>query len=453
MVLVKFGKNANDFCKLKNLAKISNVWNCIYFLLKIKLLLKEWFFMSKIVKKLGLAIGLIAFAFAIFVVINTPFFSIYGLSKTLNISADDFETICCDNYFGRFVKCEIDGDYEAVVGGQAEATLKLKLFNLITLRTFNINTQDTDLYVGGDIVGFSLNGDGVVVISMSNVETCNGSFDTLQDSDIQKGDIIKKINGQTVGSVADICKIINKKENLNKTLEVEIKREDETIITTITPALDVNSKLYKLGLWVKDDASGIGTLTYIKKDDGRFGALGHAICDTDTKTPFDIDSGEMYKCTVIGLKKGTKGHAGELKGLFLQGKNNLGEVDTNCDYGVFGTINDSSDILQNKEILKAGGRMYAKPGKAYIRTAIDGKDYKDYEIEIVKTNYQSTKNEKSMVIRVTDKELLQKTGGIIQGMSGSPIIQNGRVVGAVTHVFINDPSKGFGIYLDWMINQ
>ena len=226
--------------------------------------------------------------------------------------------------------------------------------------------------------------------------------------------------------------------------------QDDVIETTIKSALDRYSGIYKLGLWVKDDISGIGTLTYIKKEDYRFGALGHAICDNDTKTIYNINSGEMYPCTVLGIKKGTKGKAGELKGLFFQGKNNkLGLVDNNSEAGVFGNITKE---VKDKEVLKAGGRLYAKPGKAYIKSAIDG-ELKDYEIEIIKTNYQSSSNEKSMVIRVTDKELLQKTGGIIQGMSGSPIIQNGYIIGAVTHVFINDPTRGFCIYLDWMINQ
>ena len=159
----------------------------------------------------------------------------------------------------------------------------------------------------------------------------------------------------------------------------------------------------------------------------------------------------MYKCSILGLKKGTKGRAGELKGLFIQNKNNkLGEVDKNSDCGVFGNVTTN---FSNREKMLAGGRLYAKPGKAFIRTSIDNGEMKDYEVEIIKTNYQSSSNEKSMVIRVTDKELLKKTGGIIQGMSGSPIIQNNRVIGAITHVFINDPTKGFGIYLDWMINQ
>lgn len=408
--------------------------------------------MGKIIKRLFGVLGVIFFIFTVFVCLNTPFISIYNMPSTINLSLEEIQNISNFNQFGKFVSLKSYGDVEAGVGGASNIKLKVKLFNFLTLKTLNVNLEDIDLYVGGDIVGFSLNSDGVVIISGSKVQGVAGVVDTLKDSNIKKGDVLKKIESEDIKSVADICRVVNSDKNKDKDLNVELLRKGETVTTTIKSAYDKNSRLYKLGLWVKDDASGIGTLTYIKKDDMRFGALGHAICDNDTKTVFDIESGEMYKCTVIGLKKGTKGKAGEIKGLFMQGSNNLGLVDKNCDCGVFGMANANSDILKDKQVLKAGGRMFAKPGKAYIRSSIDGKSAKDYEIEIVKTNYQSSKNEKSMVIKVTDKELLQKTGGIIQGMSGSPIIQNGRIIGAVTHVFINDPTKGFGIYLDWMIN-
>lgn len=409
--------------------------------------------MGKFTKRLICVVSILFFVCALFVCLQTPFVSIFSMPSTINLSLDEIENLSNYNQFGPFIKIESSGDTEAVVGGKINLTAKVKLLNFITLKTLNINTDNVELYAGGDIVGFSLNSDGVVIISSSKVKGLDGDIDTLSDSNIKRGDIIKKIENTPIKSVADICRVVNKEENKNRNLNIEVLRKGERVITKIKNVYDVNSRLYKLGLWVKDDASGIGTLTYIKKDDLRFGALGHAICDNDTKTVFDVEDGEMYKCTIIGLRKGVKGKAGEIKGLFMQGKKNLGIVDNNCDCGVFGTANSESDILSEKEVLKAGGRMYAKPGKAFIRSSIDGKTTKDYEIEIVKTNYQSTKNEKSMVIRVTDKELLQKTGGIIQGMSGSPIIQNGRIIGAITHVFINDPTKGFGIYLDWMLNQ
>ncbi len=407
--------------------------------------------MSKKVKKLSFIIILSILSFFVYVIFTTPFLAIYNLSNTLNSTFETVEKINKEKPFGKFVYAKYDDSIFASAGEKKPIKVDLKLLNLITIKTFFANTEEPEVYTGGDIVGFSLNGDGVVILGFGDVETEDGKFDTTQNSGLKKGDIICEIEGECVNSVADICKVANRENNQNRELEIKFKRQNEYHQSTIWSKLDKNSGIFKLGLWVKDDVSGIGTLTFVRKDNNRFGALGHAICDNDTKTIYNINSGEMYNCTVLGLKKGTKGKAGELKGLFIQSKNNkIGSVDKNTEYGVFGEANKDYSI---KQCLKAGGRLYAKPGKAYIRTSIDGGTAEDYEIEIIKTNYQSTSNEKSMVIRVTDKELLQKTGGIIQGMSGSPIIQNDMVIGAVTHVFINDPTKGFGVYLDWMINQ
>ncbi len=407
--------------------------------------------MSKNIKKICCIFFVMIFAFFGYVAISTPFFSIKNLSSTVNGNYSLLEEINKEKPFGKFVYANFDDSLKVSSSKNNKLKVDLKLFNLITLKSFYLNADDTNVYVGGDIVGFSLNGDGVVIIGFGNVETKEGSFNTTENSGLKKGDIILEIDETPVNSVADICKIANKEENKNRQLSLKYRRQNNEYITKIWSKFDVNSEIYKFGLWVKDDISGIGTLTYIREDSNRFGALGHAICESDTKTIYDINKGEMYKCSILGLKKGTKGRAGELKGLFIQNKNNkLGEVDKNSDCGVFGNVTTD---FSNREKMLAGGRLYAKPGKAFIRTSIDNGEMKDYEVEIIKTNYQSSSNEKSMVIRVTDKELLKKTGGIIQGMSGSPIIQNNRVIGAITHVFINDPTKGFGIYLDWMINQ
>ena len=407
--------------------------------------------MKKKIKYAVLTFIVLIFSFFAYVIISTPFFSILNISNTLNATIDVVESINIEKKFGKFVYANYDSTLQANDGTKNQIKVDLKLFNLITIKSFFANTQETELYVGGDTVGFSLNGEGVIIIGFGDVETSNGKVCTTENSGLKKGDIILELQNEKVNSVAEITRTANKNDNIGKELDVKIKRGEKIFDTKIISALDKNSNLYKLGLWVKDDVSGIGTLTYIRVDNKRFGALGHAICDNDNKTVYNMNDGEMYPCTILGLKKGTKGKAGELRGLFFQGKNNkIGNVDKNTEFGVFGEYIKNCD---KKDIVKAGGRLYVKPGKAYIRSSIDGETTKDYEIEIVKTNYQSSSNEKSMVIRVTDKELLSKTGGIIQGMSGSPIIQNDRVVGAVTHVFINDPTKGFAVYLDWMINQ
>ena len=216
---------------------------------------------------------------------------------------------------------------------------------------------------------------------------------------------------------------------------------------------DEISKKYKLGLWIRDNAAGVGTLTFIRKDNMRFGALGHPVCDIDTGACLPVKSGNIFKCNIVGYRKGEKGKAGELKGLFLRNGSILGALDENNGYGVYGNFGNEALEAYKNELVEVASRNEVKSGKAKIRCTIDGTVPKDYDIEIVKTYFQDSKSNKSMFIRVTDKELLSKTGGIVQGMSGSPIIQNGKLVGAVTHVFVSDPTKGYGIYADWMIDN
>jgi stage IV sporulation protein B len=383
-----------------------------------------------------------------------PFSLILDLPNMVKVDEKVISQLNNEKYFGKYISACLDGETTTSTNpSDSNIFFKLKLFNFITIKTIKANTEHISVYAGGIPVGFSLNSDGVIVMGSSFVLTKEGSINTLQNSTLKNGDIIKQIGGEEVKKIGDIKDIINREENKDKELKIVAKRKDKNIETTIKPALDLQSKTYKLGLWVKDDASGIGTLTYVRADNNRFGALGHAISDIDTKLPFNVDTGEMYHCSIIGLNKGVKGKPGEIKGLFLQGRNCLGTVDKNNNFGVFGVINLNSDILEKKELLEAGGRLTARPGKAKIRVSVDGNTTHDYDIEIIKTNYQANSNEKSMVIRVTDEALLKLTGGIIQGMSGSPIIQNNKVVGAVTHVFVSDPTKGFGVYLDWMFNQ
>ena len=205
-------------------------------------------------------------------------------------------------------------------------------------------------------------------------------------------------------------------------------------------------------VWVKEDAVGIGTLTFINATTKRFGSLGHSINDSETNECIKVSGGNIYKGRILGVKKGRSGEAGELKGTFSR-EDVVGSVDKNCEFGVYGFVNDVETFTASKTSIDVGGRLSAKPGKAKILSCLNGQDIEEFDIEIIKTNFQSSCNEKSMVLRVVDEDLISKTGGIVQGMSGSPIIQDGKLIGAVTHVFVNDATKGFGIYIDWMLEQ
>lgn len=408
-------------------------------------------------KKLAKLTILCAFAFMcgffVYAFACIPFSDIRDYPNYVNLSFEDINKINENKVFGKFITAHTDDIITTNIDSKY-INLTLKLFNLIDIKTIKVDVSDIDVYCGGNIVGFSLTSDGVIVIGSSPVVTEEGSVSTLDNVDLKSGDVILEIAGEKINRISDVEKIINKEENLDKNLDILIKRKDNKKTVQIKPAKDLHSQKYKLGVWIKDDISGVGTLTYVRTDNNRFGALGHAISDSETKQPFLVSGGDMYNCTVIGLSKATKGKPGEIKALFIQGSNSLGKVDKNTKYGVFGTYNENKiEKIKNQETFKTGGRVNVKPGKAKIRVSLDNEPPKDYEIEIIKTNYQNLSSDKSMVIRVTDKELLKKTGGIIQGMSGSPIIQNDKIVGAVTHVFVSDPTKGFGVYLDWMINE
>ena len=304
-------------------------------------------------------------------------------------------------------------------------------------------SEKTLVYLGGFPLGFTFNCDGVLVVAISNDSAEN----------LIEGDIIKKIGDYSVSSEEEISEILNNKIKSQSKIKLDILRKNENKTGYIKPIFDSLSGKYKLGIWIRDDAAGVGTITYVRKDNLRFGALGHPVCDIDTGSMMPVSDGNIFKCNIVGYKKGEKGNAGELKGLFLRNGSIFGTLDKNKTSGVFGTFNkDKVDYISGTEI-EVADRREIKSGKASIRCTVDGYMPEDYEIEIVKTYFKSGKDTKSMFIRVTDKRLIERTGGIVQGMSGSPIIQNGKLVGAITHVFVSDPTKGYGIFADLMINE
>ena len=305
------------------------------------------------------------------------------------------------------------------------------------------NNEKTYVYLGGYPLGFAISCDGVIVVANSNESA----------SDIEEGDVIIKIQNEEVNSADDILRVINKTENMGRDLTVQYLKKGVLNTSIINPIFDREKNLYKLGIWVRDNAAGVGTITYIRKDNLRFGALGHPVCDIDTGTLLPVKEGNIYRCSIMGYKKGKKGNPGELKGLFLRSGRILGSLDTNNKFGVYGTFSDKFLDDFDGDLVEVASHNEIKNGKATIRCTLEGSVPKDYNIEIVKTYFNNEKDNKSMFIRVVDKELIEKTGGIVQGMSGSPVIQNGKLVGAITHVFVNDPTKGYAVFADYMIDN
>lgn len=318
------------------------------------------------------------------------------------------------------------------------------------LRKYKKTTlSDNEVFLGGQPLGVSIGTKGVIIAGISDVITDSGVERPSKHTNIKAGDILISINGNTIFEPSDISKEILKSKD-NKAV-LQLKRGEDVFNETILMAVDSLSGEYKLGLMVKDNITGIGTLTFIKPNQ-RFGALGHHIIDVETGLSNELSIGQVYNCNIIGVIKGTKGKAGELKGAFNKYDKDIGTIDINNKFGIFGTMNESC-VTNGMKKIKVGNQKSIRTGKAYIYTTIEGNAPEYYEINIIKTISQNKPEEKSMVISVTDKRLLEKTGGIVQGMSGSPIIQDNRLIGAVTHVFINDPTKGYGVYINWMLEN
>ena len=308
------------------------------------------------------------------------------------------------------------------------------------------NADTQYLYLGGFPAGFTLKTTTVEVIGICDVMTSEGLTSPAKKCGIKSGDIIEKINGIGINSAEDINKVLA--EDF-KSFNINIKRDNEELNFDIDPVKDMANGTKRLGILVKDTINGIGTVTYVDALNKKFASLGHPVTDLQNNL-VEINGGSVYGCIVYDVKKGVKGTPGELKGAFESGKI-IGKATKNCSCGIYGDLSDKFNFSKLTKIEK-GSVDDAKIGKAYIYTSVYGNETKKYEISIVKTD-KHNKDNRNYVIKVDDKELLEKSGGIVQGMSGSPIVQNGKIIGAVTHVFINDPARGYGISIDNMLNS
>lgn len=397
-------------------------------------------------KKLIVAVSIFVFLI-LAVASNIAFSQIYGLPEQFYTNYEEIEKVNKDGKFGNIVKLKLDkNDIETNKSENNEGFVVFKLFGLIPIKKIYVKILPEDeVYVGGNPIGLNVYTEGAIVVSDSIIDYKTAKINKNQV--LKNGDIIKKINGEEIENLEDIENLL---EDLKEDIvDITFIRNNKEYNSQI-PLLKDNEGSYKLGVWVRDDISGIGTMTFVKKDN-TYGALGHAVTNGKSDNIIDIRDGELYNCKQIGIEKGQKNKPGELKCLFLT-KDKKGDIKKNTKYGIFGRLDDNENIIDSNLKLNIGGRLSVKPGKAKIISCVSG-IREEYEIEIIKANYQAKSDDKSIVFRVKDKRLLELTGGIVQGMSGSPIIQDDKIVGAVTHVFLSDPTKGYGVYSDWMLEQ
>lgn len=335
----------------------------------------------------------------------------------------------------------------SIVEETGQMDLSLNLFNLFSVKDVTVNViPKTTVIPVGKAIGMKLYTEGVLVVGMSEIE----GKKPYENSGIETGDKIIEIDNTQIDNTDELIECVNNSDG--RELEIRYISDNEERTTTIEPVKTSDNE-YKLGLWVRDAAAGVGTLTFYEPLTGEFGALGHGINDVDTYELIDIASGELVTTEIIDIVKGEDGSPGEIRGTIDNGTD-LGKIYKNTSFGIYGNIDNVAklNLPQYKEY-EVANRNEITTGKAEIFCELENGKIQSYEIEIQKIFLDNNENNKSMLIKVTDEELLEKTGGIIQGMSGAPIIQNGKFIGAVTHVLVNDAKTGYAVFGDLMIKQ
>ena len=331
------------------------------------------------------------------------------------------------------------GNYEAVCS----------LFGMIPLKTMEVTVvSKQELIPGGIPVGIYVQTEGVFVIGTGQIETAQGTIESPAKNIVKTGDYITSVQGNTISRKQELITELSRFQG--EELILGIRRNGENIEVAIKPLLSENGT--QIGVWVRDDTQGVGTLTYITGD-GRFGALGHGISDADSELLMEVSEGKLYDCEIFEITKGEKGTPGKLSGKIIYSQSNLyGEVTGNLSGGIYGKANAHLYESVEYQPMPIALKQEITEGEAVILSSVSGKP-KEYAVKIEKIYRNDNDVNKGMVLTVVDKELLSLTGGIVQGMSGSPIIQNGKLVGAVTHVLVNDPTKGYGIFIENMLSN
>lgn len=325
----------------------------------------------------------------------------------------------------------------------------LKLFGFLPVKSIDTHIiEPKQLYLSGKSFGVKLYTEGVVVIGLETVSTEGGKCCPGTSAGLSVGDSIIEIDGTELSSASQLSNLVS--DSGGEIMCLTVAKTDGTIAQSkLTPVYSESDGCYKAGIWVRDSVAGIGALTYVDPDTGTFGGLGHGICDTDTGKLMPFGGGEIVSVVITGVTKGADGLPGELHGYF--GDEILGTLTENSGSGVFG-IMDNEAFVSDK-LYDICLKQDIKEGKAQILTTVPGKSEPQlYDVVVERLNYNSKNPGKNMVIRITDEELINATGGIVQGMSGSPIIQDGRIIGAITHVFVNDPTRGYGIFIENMLD-
>lgn len=350
---------------------------------------------------------------------------------------DEYNLICGEN-------TQLDKSVFSVASAADGDEMSVKALGVFPVKTAKVKvSQRQYVTVGGEIFGIRLYTRGVLIVGSEDIQTASGTVNPAARAGLKKGDIILSINGSAVSRNNDIASAVE--QSGGEEIALEIERDGKRQNIKLLPARSIEGSKLKAGLWVRDSSAGIGTVTFYDRKRGIFGGLGHAVCDVDTGEKLPISGGDAVNATIKGCYKGKDGSPGELCGVFASGE--IGELYKNCEVGIYGEFKNLPKVRE----IPVAIPDEVKTGKAQIISTVDENGAQYYDVEI--TKIYSKSDQRNMVIEVTDKRLIEKTGGIVQGMSGSPIIQNGMLVGAVTHVLVNDPLKGYGIFAQTMLTE
>lgn len=382
-----------------------------------------------------------------YVNIRLPFITVRGecAGDTLNINGKPAP--------GEHSLLEFPLDLEAVSLG--DTILEFSLFGYIPIQEMNVNVvPEIKAVPGGHSIGISLHSDGVMVVGFYQVASDGGlNLNPGRSAGIRIGDLIVAVEGHEVRNIEHTFQLLQEYASKGA-LSVTLKRNQQQMHTTIYPQYCNEDNEHRIGVYIRDTTVGVGTLSFYEPQTLRFGALGHIIMDTDTGNPVDMGGGEIVKANIININAAKRGTPGEKTGVFMEDDGFRGNIDKNTHLGIYGYLEEPDDSpTPYSTPIPVALASQVQEGEAKMLTVIDGETIKSYDLKIERVNKQFEPADKGMVVQITDDELLNKTGGIVQGMSGSPIIQDDKLVGVITHVFVNDPSRGYGLFAEWMVYE
>ncbi len=398
--------------------------------------------MKKLIKTFFVIAALLSsLAFTVVYIMDNSVADSYKVNKGEELNIDAFVPITA-HYKGAKMS------QESVVRSVGDSfDVDLKIFGVIPFSTVSVEVVD-EMYVSvlGNPFGMKIYTDGVLVIEVSDVVTSSGTVNPASSADIRVGDYIKTANGYEITCNEDLSQVVL--ESDGSAMDFEIIREGKTIYTTVTPVIDKESGVWRLGIWVRDSSAGIGTLTFYSPTTGVVCGLGHGVCDSDTDVLLNINSGELVGAEIVSVEKGSAGNPGALKGKFTY--DSIADISLNSENGVYGFLKQNVDTSNLTEIAL---KQEVYDGEAQILCTVDGDTPKLYSCTIKKRTSNYLSDTQNLVVTVTDEELISTTGGIVQGMSGSPILQDGKLVGALTHVLISDSHTGYGVFAENMLEN